>query len=116
MAWDSLVRETGNPDGKAQGDALFCSAQAGHQALRGLQKGEDHVPFRKRAPVGEYLVRQEEDRGPQDAEHGVFRIGLTPHQRDKHASRTLSIQTFADAQIFNFFLSQARIKFLLSFC
>ena len=70
------MRETGNPDGEAQGDALLCSAQAGRQALRGLQKGQDHLAFRRGAPVGEYLVREEEGRGPQDAEHGLFRIGL----------------------------------------
>ena len=68
------MREEVDPDGKAQGDALLCSAKTGHQALRRLQKGEDHTAFRRRASVGEYLVREEEDRGPQDAEHGLFRI------------------------------------------
>jgi hypothetical protein len=37
-------------------------------------------------------VRKEEDRDPQDAEHGLFRIGLTPHQKGRYASKYLSIQ------------------------
>ena len=109
------MRETVNPDGKAQGDALLCSYQTGHQTLRGLQKGEDHAPFRRRAPVGEYMVREEEGRGPQDAEHGLFRIGLAPHQRDKCVSNYLSIQNLTDAQILNNFCRRPGTILFLSF-
>ena len=111
---DGLVRETFHTDGKEQGDALFSPPQAGHQALRGLQKGQDHVPFGERAPVGECLVREEEDRDTQDAQYGLFRIGLTPHQRGKYASKYLSIQNLTHAQILKHFLSQTQANILSS--
>jgi hypothetical protein len=66
-----------------------------------VQKGEDHDPFGWRASVGQCLVREEEDRDTQDAQFGLFRIGLTPHQRGKYTSKYLSMQNLADAQTLN---------------
>jgi hypothetical protein len=109
------VREALHTDGQEQGDALFCSPETGCQTLCGLQKVEDHDPLRERATTWQCLVRKEEDRDPQDAEHGLFRIGLTLI-RTANTFQKIYQYKICDAQILNFFLSQTMTTFILHFC